>query len=75
MRYQKDLEPAVREVSFEVQPGEKVAVVGRTGSGKSTLLQVLLKFRKCTEGRVRIDGTDLENVNATSLREKLSVVL
>ena len=47
MSYKPDLAPALRDLSFEVQPGETVAVVGRTGAGKSSLFQLLLGFREC----------------------------
>ena len=50
MRYQEHLDPALRDLSFDIKAGEKVAVVGRTGAGKSSLFQVLQGFREPCAG-------------------------
>ena len=65
--------PAVREVSFEVKPGEFVAIVGPSGSGKSTLFYLLGGLTRASEGRVLIDGVDfasLTDAERTRLRRK-----
>jgi ABC-type multidrug transport system fused ATPase/permease subunit len=59
MRYRPDLEPALKNLSFVVNPGQIVAVVGRTGAGKSSLFQLLLGFRDCTKGELLIDDQNV----------------
>lgn len=67
--------PALRHVSFDVQPGQTVAVVGPSGGGKSTLASLLLRFHDPTEGRVLIDGRDIRDYTVESLRSQMSIVL
>ncbi len=69
-----DDEPVLQDVDFELKQGERVAVVGRTGSGKSTLLALLLRFRSPQGGRVTVNGIDLNELDASSLRRRLGVV-
>ncbi|HEY4542938.1 MAG TPA: ABC transporter transmembrane domain-containing protein, partial [Noviherbaspirillum sp.] len=61
-------------VSFRIPPGGRVAVVGGSGSGKSTLARLLLRFYDVGSGAIRIDGQDIRNVSARSLREAIGVV-
>jgi ATP-binding cassette subfamily B protein len=63
------------DISFEVRPGERVAIVGHTGAGKSTLMSLLIRFYDPKEGRVAIDGIDIRDLTLDSLREQISVVL
>lgn len=56
MRYQEHLEPALKELSFSIGAGQKVAVVGRTGAGKSSLFQILQGFREISLGQILIGG-------------------
>lgn len=65
---------ALDDVSFSVNPGEVVALVGRSGSGKSTLANLLLRFYAPTHGAVFLDGEDISTVSLRSLRENLSQV-
>jgi ATP-binding cassette subfamily B protein len=58
-----------------VEPGETVAIVGRTGSGKSTIARLLTRFYDVSDGAVRIDGTDIRDVTLSSLRANVGVVL
>lgn len=74
-RYAGAEEPAVRDVSFSVEPGETVAVIGGTGAGKSTLVSLLLGFRMPTDGAVRLDGTPTEKLSRRDLRENISCAL
>ncbi len=65
----------LHDLSFEVQPGQKVALVGPSGSGKSTLISLLLRFYDPLEGRILIDGQDIREYKLDSLRQQISVVL
>jgi ATP-binding cassette, subfamily B, bacterial len=65
----------LRNVSFTIQPGEHVALVGPSGSGKSTLVSLLLRFYDPIEGRILIDGHDLREYKIDSLRRQISIVL
>jgi ABC-type transport system involved in Fe-S cluster assembly fused permease/ATPase subunit len=66
--------PILRDVSFEVPAGRKVAVVGSSGSGKSTLARLLFRFYDVDRGRITIDGQDLRDVTQASVRAALGVV-
>ena len=61
-------------VSFAAEPGQTVALVGHTGAGKSTVVKLLARFYDPTSGRVLIDGTDVRDVTAHSLRSQLGIV-
>ncbi|MDH6569194.1 ATP-binding cassette subfamily C protein CydCD [Streptomyces sp. SAI-117] len=74
VRYPGRSGDAVTDVSFEVAPGETVALVGPSGAGKSTLLNVLLGFVSPTEGRVRIGGTDLTEADLEQWRSRIAWV-
>lgn len=69
----KDVE-VLKGVSLQVNPGEKVALVGQSGSGKSTIIQLLLRFYQPDSGHIRIDGKDLSTYNMTALRQKIGMV-
>lgn len=65
---------ALRNVSFTIQPGEKVAIVGRTGSGKSTLADLLMRLYDVTEGAIRVDGIDLRQWAPGDFRRQIGYV-
>jgi ATP-binding cassette subfamily B multidrug efflux pump len=65
----------LRDVSFEVQPGERVGIVGATGAGKSTLINLLLRFYDATRGRILVDGVDVREMDLHELRALFSLVL
>ncbi|KMS87152.1 ABC transporter [Streptomyces regensis] len=74
VRYPGRSSDAVTDVSFTVEPGETVALVGPSGVGKSTLLSVLLGFVRPTEGRVRIGGADLAGLDVAEWRARVAWV-
>ncbi len=65
----------LRDVSFEVRPGERVGIVGATGAGKSTLINLLLRFYDVTRGRILVDGVDVRDMDLRRLRRLFSLVL
>jgi ATP-binding cassette, subfamily B, multidrug efflux pump len=65
----------LRDVSFAIEPGETVAVVGHTGAGKTTLISLLLRFYDVQKGTVRIDGVDVKDMDLAELRARMGVVL
>jgi ATP-binding cassette subfamily B protein len=67
--------PAVRNLTFTVEPGRTVAIVGHTGAGKSTVINLLLRFCEPGSGRITIDGTDIAAIPRDLLREQFGVVL
>lgn len=66
--------PILRGISFAVNPGESVAVVGTTGAGKSTLARLLFRFYDVQSGSIRINGQDLRAVTQSSLRQAIGIV-
>jgi ATP-binding cassette subfamily B protein len=65
----------LRDVSFDVRPGERVGVVGATGAGKSTLINLLLRFYDVSKGRILVDGVDIREMRLEDLRSLFSLVL
>jgi ATP-binding cassette subfamily B protein len=65
----------LRDISFEVRPGQRVGIVGATGSGKSTLINLLMRFYDVTRGRITIDGVDIRELDLADLRGLFSLVL
>ncbi|MEU5424271.1 thiol reductant ABC exporter subunit CydD [Streptomyces olivoreticuli] len=74
VRHAGRTEPSLPETSFEVRPGETVALVGPSGAGKSTLLDVLLGFARPAAGRVLVGGTDLSSLSPESWRDQVAWV-
>ncbi len=74
VRYRQELEPALKGISCEILPGEKIGVVGRTGSGKSTLLLSLFRLIEPSQGSIYIDGVDITDIPLSELRSRLTII-
>lgn len=70
-----DPEWVVKDLSFTVAPGEKVAIVGHTGAGKTTVINLLMRFYDAQEGRVLVDGVPVSRLRLTELRDRIGLVL
>lgn len=73
--YPHDTEPTLKNISFEIEPGQMVGVVGATGAGKSTLAQLIPRLFDPQEGSIFIGGRDVKEVNKNTLRDTVSIVL
>src|SRR5262249_5583924 len=71
----KDEDWVLRDVSFTIQPGETVAIVGHTGAGKTTIISLLLRFYDVQRGSIRIGGIDIRDFDPLELRRQFGVVL
>ncbi|HEV8181570.1 MAG TPA: ABC transporter ATP-binding protein [Candidatus Angelobacter sp.] len=65
----------LRDVSFTIEPGETVAIVGHTGAGKTTIISLLMRFYDIQKGAIRIDGVDIRQMELNDLRRRFGVVL
>jgi ABC-type transport system involved in Fe-S cluster assembly fused permease/ATPase subunit len=64
----------IKNISFTIKPGQKVAIVGESGAGKSTLVKLIFRFYDPTSGRITIDGQDIKQVSQDSLRSHIGIV-
>ncbi|MBN1966085.1 MAG: ABC transporter ATP-binding protein [Anaerolineae bacterium] len=74
-RYREAAPPVLQDITLDVQPGQIVALLGATGSGKSTLVNLIPRFYDVSEGCLLIDGQDVRDLELTSLRRQIGVVL
>lgn len=72
--YNKD-EYVLRDVSFSIQPGETVAIVGATGAGKTSIISLLSRFYDIQKGEIKVDGINIKDLKKDDLRKRISVVL
>jgi ATP-binding cassette subfamily B multidrug efflux pump len=72
--YNED-EWVLKDISFKVEPGEKIAIVGATGAGKTSIINLLGRFYELKKGTIRIDGTDIKKMDLNFLRKNIGVVL
>jgi ATP-binding cassette subfamily B protein len=73
-RYAPDGKPVLSDISFEVQPGRTLGIVGPPGSGKSTIANLIPRFYDVTGGRITLDGRDIREINLVSLRQYVGLV-
>lgn len=74
-RYFGSGEPVLQDLSFNVEPGQTLALLGATGSGKTTVINLIPRFYDASEGRVLIDGHDVRDLTIESLRQNIGIVL
>ncbi len=74
-RYRPGINPVLRDITLDIQPGEVIGIVGASGSGKSTLAKLIQRFYIPEEGQVLLDGADLSNLDPAWLRSHIGVVL
>jgi len=73
-RYPEVQEDALTQISFNAEPGARIAIMGATGSGKTTLFQLIPRLIECTEGTIRIDGEDISKMSRSQLRKQIGYV-
>jgi ATP-binding cassette, subfamily B, bacterial len=73
--YYKDNQPVLNNISFKVNPGQKVGIVGTTGSGKSTILSLLTRFYEPTSGEILVDNININKYKLTDYRNQFGIVL
>ncbi len=71
----KDEDWVLRDVSFRVEPGQTLAIVGHTGAGKTTIIQLLLRFYDIQRGQILLDGVDIREMDLQELRQLFGIVL
>jgi len=74
MKYRSFLEPALKGLSFTIQEGSKVGIVGRTGAGKSSIMQALFRMTKLQSGSILVDNQDIWTAPVNSIRQQMSVI-
>ena len=72
--YYEDAQDVLKNIDLEIQPGEKIAIVGPTGSGKSTLVDLIPRFYEPSSGKIFIDGKDIREFNLKNLRRQIGIV-
>lgn len=75
LAHEGELDWVLRDVSFTIEPGETVAIVGHTGAGKTTIISLLLRFYDIQRGSIRLDGVDIRDMDLADLRRRYGVVL
>jgi ABC-type multidrug transport system fused ATPase/permease subunit len=65
----------LKDISFSINPGETIAIVGHTGAGKTSIINILTRFYNINKGRILVDGIDIEKLDKEELREHISIVL
>ena len=74
LRYRPNTEIVLRKLNFEVQPGHKVGIVGRTGAGKSTISMAVTRIVELLGGKIEIDGVDISKLDIATLRNQITMI-
>ncbi|KAG0196954.1 hypothetical protein BGX28_009530, partial [Mortierella sp. GBA30] len=74
MRYRPELPRVLRDISFDIQAGHKVGVVGRTGAGKSSLIQALFLLSELDNGQIMLDGINTQHIGTADLRSHIAII-
>ncbi|WP_302558598.1 ABC transporter ATP-binding protein, partial [Holdemania filiformis] len=74
-QYEGDSQPVLKDLTFTIEKGMTVALIGPTGGGKSTLVHLLMRLYDPTSGQIRIDGHDITDIQRTWLRQNIGIVL
>jgi ABC-type multidrug transport system fused ATPase/permease subunit len=74
LRYRPDLPLVLKGLTFNIKPGQKIGIIGRTGAGKSSIAQALFRTVELCEGRIVVDGKDLRNLGLTAVRSRLAII-
>ena len=74
LRYRPDTDLVLRNLSFKIEPKQKIGVVGRTGAGKSTICLALWRIVEADSGQILIDGVDISKISLQNLREKIAII-
>lgn len=74
LRYRPDLPLVLKGLTFDVKPGEKVGIIGRTGAGKSSIAQALFRTVELCEGKIEVDGRDLRSLGLEVVRSRLAII-
>lgn len=74
LKYRPTTEYILKDLSFEVKPGEKIGIVGRTGAGKSTICLSLHRIMEIASGYITVDGIDINELELYELRKRITVI-
>jgi ATP-binding cassette subfamily C (CFTR/MRP) protein 1 len=74
LKYRDELDNVLNDLNIEINPGEKIGIVGRTGAGKSSLTLGLFRMIEFTKGDIIIDGVNISNIGLHDLRHKLTII-
>ncbi len=75
VQIEPEMDWILKDVSFIVEPGENIAIVGHTGAGKTTIISLLMRFYDVQKGAIRLDGVDIKDMDVSDLRRRIAVVL
>lgn len=74
-QFEDDEKPLLKNISFKVNKGESIAIIGKTGSGKSTLINLMIRLLDYQEGEILFDGVDIKNINKKHLRKNVGIIM
>ena len=74
VKYRKVLDDALTDINIQIEPGEKIGIVGRTGAGKSSLTLALFRILEHSKGNIIIDGVDIKLIGLHDLRHKITII-